>query len=159
MKKAHIITFSCLSLLVLSGCSAGSATTGTGVTLSSPTAQNTDASSSRSRGPRGVTVGMNIASSPAWQYAHLISGDTMDAATQQALTGFTVDKKTLVDGSMQIALHATNPSYHDQTYTLQPGQKLYFIESTLQDDKNGEDTFPGDDTAVVTQNDGTVVQP
>ena len=81
----------------------------------------------------------------------------MDDATKQALSGFTVDKQALSDGSTQITLNATNPEYQTQTYTLTPGQKLYFIERNLGDDQNGQDIVLGDDRAVVTESDGTIV--
>jgi hypothetical protein len=95
------------------------------------------------------------------QYAansYLISGETLDSAAQTATSGFNIQKSTLPDGSLQINLTSTNPEYHDQTYTLTAGQKLYFIEAFLGDDSDNREANLGDDTAIVVDADGYIVQ-
>lgn len=91
------------------------------------------------------------------QYAYLISTSTYDANTQKALTGFTVSKTTNPDGSLGITLNAQNPEYKTQQYTVQQGQKLYFIERSLGDDQNGQDRMLRDDTAILIDSQGNIV--
>jgi hypothetical protein len=95
--------------------------------------------------------------SPFALNAYLISTPTYDANTKKALAGFTVTKKTMADGSMQITLNATNPEYQTQTYTVQPGEKLYFIENNLKDDSGNTDKFTADDQAVLVDANGYIV--
>jgi hypothetical protein len=95
--------------------------------------------------------------SPLSQNAYLISIPTFDANTKIALSGFNVTKSTLADGSMQIVLNSTNPDYQTQTYTVKSGEKLYFIEANLGDDGNNNDGNVGDDTAVLVDANGFIV--
>jgi hypothetical protein len=90
--------------------------------------------------------------------AYLISGDTLDASAKSALAGFTMQKTANPDGSVSISLSSTNQNYQNQTYTLQPGQQLYFIERTMGDDGADTDFNLGDDTAVVVDANGYIVQ-
>lgn len=100
-----------------------------------------------------------FASSPFAQYAYLISSnEPFDANTQLALTGFSVVKNNLPDGSVQIILNAVNPEYKTQTYVVKTGEKLYFIEKNLKDDANNEEKFLGDDTAILVNADGYIVE-
>ena len=90
--------------------------------------------------------------------AYLISGPTLSTDAKKALTGFTMSQKTLPNGETSILLKAQKPSYHDQAYTLKAGEQLYFIEKFLQDDVNGVENNIGDDSAVVVNAEGNVVQ-
>lgn len=99
-----------------------------------------------------------FSSLPLSKSAYLISGPTIDANTKTALTGFNMTKKVLADGSTEITLNSTNPEYKNQIYTVKPGQKLYFIETVLGDDSNNEDRNLGDDTAVLVDANGYIVQ-
>jgi hypothetical protein len=99
-----------------------------------------------------------FSSSPESQYSYLISTPTYDAKTQQALSGFKVTKNTLSDGSIQITLNAQNPEYKTQTYTVKTGEKLYFIEKFLGDDNGTEDKNLKDDTAVLVDANGYIVE-
>jgi hypothetical protein len=98
-----------------------------------------------------------FSSSPFSQYAYLISAPTYDADTEKALTGFKVTKKTLTDGSVQITLTAQNPEYKTQTYVVKTGEKLYFVEKFLGDDVGTEEKSLRDDTAVLVDADGYIV--
>ncbi|MCX6719664.1 MAG: hypothetical protein NTV36_00955 [Candidatus Staskawiczbacteria bacterium] len=101
---------------------------------------------------------IKFSDTPESQQAYLISTDTYDSATQAALAGFKVDRKVLADGTQQINLKAQSSEYQSQSYTVKPGQKLYFIEGTLQDDPAGQERSMGDDAAVLVDADGYVVQ-
>lgn len=91
--------------------------------------------------------------------SYLISEDTLNEDAQKAISGFKLDKQSLLDGTKQITLKALNPEYHDQAYTLKTGEQLYFIEKfmgdepTIEDEKNLKD-----DTAVVVDSQGFVTQ-
>jgi TolA-binding protein len=148
-----LLTSGIVASVLLAACS-GSVT---GNPSSSPGGQTTSSVSQDT----GLAPGTKIADSPYASSAYLISGDpsTFDDATKTALSGFTVQRQRLVDGSLRITLTATNPEYQTQIYTLKPDQKLYFIEKALGDDAGGQDRTPRDDTAVVTDSGGTVVQP
>jgi len=95
---------------------------------------------------------------PYFNKVHLISGDTLDAAAQNAISGFSLSKSTLADGSVNITLAALNPEYTDRSYVVQSGQSLYFIEMSGGDDSppNGE-RYINDDSAVVVDSNGYVV--
>src|ERR1035437_6806619 len=75
-----------------------------------------------------------FADSPLSKNAYLISNPTLDSKAEEATMGFTITRKTMPDGSMQISLTTQNPAYKNQTYTVKPGEKLYFIEKFLADD-------------------------
>ena len=90
--------------------------------------------------------------------SYLISGETLDSSAQKAISGFSLTKKNLADGSVEITLKALSSEYQDQSYTLKSGEKLYFIEASGGDDSppNGEYSL-GDDHAVIVDANGFVV--
>lgn len=92
-------------------------------------------------------------------YTYLISSDPLSADAQAAISGFHLSKSTLANGDVTISLTPTGyPSdYHAQTYTLHPGDKLYFIETSFGDDNPQIDTNLQDDTAVVVNASGCVM--
>jgi nitrogen fixation-related uncharacterized protein len=90
--------------------------------------------------------------------AYLISIDSYDSRTQQALSGFDVNKTTLADGTLHVVLTAKSAEYQTQTYDVKPGQKLYFIEKSLGDDSSGSDRFLGDDHSILVDASGYIVQ-
>lgn len=90
--------------------------------------------------------------------AYLISGDTLDAATQRAISGFSIQKTPNADGTTTISLTSSNPEYQNQSYTLQSGEQLYFIERSLGDDSNNEEGALGDDSAIIVDAQGYIVQ-
>lgn len=92
-----------------------------------------------------------------FQYAHLISGDTIDDQTKQALAGFELIKSNLSDGSLNITLNAINPEYQNQNYIVKPGEKLYFVETSFGDDSTNGEYNLGDDGAVLVNSDGYIV--
>lgn len=95
--------------------------------------------------------------SPLYKNAYLISTPTYDANTKKALSGFTITKTVLADGSNQITLNAQNGEYTTQTYVVKPGEKLYFIEMNLSDDNGSTDKFIGDDQAILVDANGYIV--
>ncbi|MDD4989378.1 MAG: hypothetical protein PHV42_03045 [Candidatus Pacebacteria bacterium] len=104
---------------------------------------------------------VKFADQPYAQYAYQIDPanlNAMDVNTKQALSGFNVTAKNNADGTVTVSLTSTNPEYHNQSYTLKSGDKLYFIERSLGDDGGGEEAFLGDDTAVVVDANGNVIQ-
>lgn len=106
----------------------------------------------------GTSQGTKLADEPYANFAYEVTPGNLSTTTQLALTGFDVSQQSLTNGDTKITLTATNPEYKTQSFELKPGQKLYFIEKNLGDDKDGQDKFLGDDTAVVVDQDGYVVQ-
>ena len=98
-----------------------------------------------------------FSSSSLSKNAFLISTPTYDANTKTALIGFNVTQKPLTDGSNEITLSSQNKEYKTQVYTVKPGEKLYFIESFLQDDSGNTDRNLRDDTAVLVDADGYII--
>ncbi len=98
-----------------------------------------------------------FADSPYKPYAYLISTDTVDTATQQALSGFKLVKQNNADGSQTISLKALESRYADQTYVVKPGEKLYFIETSLSDDPANRELSLSDDTAILVNAQGYAV--
>jgi hypothetical protein len=108
-------------------------------------------------GSPATNSGTRLADTPQWKYAHLISEDSLDPAAQEAISGFTLQKSKLPDGNLQIKLIAKEQGYKDQSYTLQPGQQLFFIEKFMGDDTDGREFNIGDDTAVIVDSNGHIV--
>jgi len=159
MKKSLMIVAILSLILIITACSnAGSGNTGV----------NTNAGNSVSTAPSDAGTGttgaqpsnnnVKLSDSPYANYAYLISGDTLSADAQTAITGFSMQKTANPDGTTTIALSSTNPEYQNQSYTLQSGQQLYFIERTLGDDSGNEDSNLRDDMAIIVDANGYIVQ-
>ena len=107
---------------------------------------------------QGTSTQELFASSSYAANAHLISTtSTYGAATQQALKGFQVKKRTLADGSLQITLVALQSEYPDQTYVVKSGEQLYFVEASAADDSVSEDHAPADDRAILVSASGVIL--
>jgi hypothetical protein len=110
-------------------------------------------------GSAGTTANgkVKLSDTQDWANAHLISGDTLDAGAQSALSGFSLKKNPMPDGTVQITLTAAQAGYFNQTYNLKPGQQLYFIERFKADDSGGSDINSKDDSAVIVDAQGYIV--
>ena len=125
-----------------------------------------NAPSNNSAGNNLASGGVSVQSSSVMKFsdqtyaknAYLISTDTLSADATKALSGFQMTKKNLPDGTIQIDLKALESQYHDQSYTLKSGEQLYFIDKFLGDDSGGKEGGIGDDTAVIVDASGNVVQ-
>jgi len=105
------------------------------------------------------TSKVKLVDSPNGKFAFLISGDTINSDAKAALAGFNLDKTSNADGTTIIKLTSTNTEYVDQTYTLKNGEQLYFIERSMGDDSNNQEFNLGDDTAVIVDSEGYIVNP
>ena len=144
MKKLLLLLPAVLLLAV--GC--GSAAVNNSVGSITPTLNNqVVASSSLAK----------FSNSPYYANSYLISGDSLSPASQNALTGFTLAKQTLPDGTTQFSLTAKETGYNDQSYILQPGQQLYFMDSNLGDDAGGSERNQIDDFGIVVDANGNIV--
>jgi len=119
--------------------------------------QNNNVPAQTQTSQSNTTTPQLFSDSPLSQNAYLISTATYDANTQKALTGFTVTKNTLADGSMQVTLNAQIPGYQTQTYIVKPGEKLYFIEGMQGDDSGNTDKNGIDDSAILVDTSGYIV--
>ena len=132
-----------VAVLFLSGCSYSPGSNST--TTTSPTT--------------APSASQKFSDQPYFSRAYLISSDTLSSAAQAALAGFKMDKQTLPDGTVQINLKALESQYHDQSYTLKAGQQLYFIDMTMGDDRSATEINIADDTAVIVDSQGNIIQP
>jgi hypothetical protein len=106
-----------------------------------------------------IAIGTPFSASPYAAHAYLISmTDSLDAATQQALTGFRIDRRKLADGSFTVQIVSLGISAPPQMFTVAPGDKLYFVENSLMDDSSGTDRFLMDDFGVLVNASGTILQ-
>jgi hypothetical protein len=103
---------------------------------------------------------IKFSDTPYYPYAYQISGNSRSNMANQALAGFKLDKTDNSDGTTTYILTALKQEYVNQSYTLQPGQSLYFIEMSMGDDDtaNNADYNLGDDFAVVVDSNGYIVQ-
>jgi len=102
--------------------------------------------------------GMKFTDSPDYKSSFLISSETLDGPAQNAISGFSLSRIVMADGSINITLKALNPEYNDQNYIVKPGQNLYFIEKYGGDDSppNNEGNLV-DDKAILVDKDGYIV--
>lgn len=103
---------------------------------------------------------MKLSDSPLANYAYLISMTPLSSQAQEAITGFQLNTTSNPDGSTTYILTAVKQSYYNQSYTLQPGQSLYFIERSMGDDNaaDNDDYNLGDDFAIVVDSNGYIIQ-
>ncbi len=107
--------------------------------------------------PSTVATGTPFAGSPYAAHAYLISATgTYDAATRQALSGFQVQRHMLANGSMSVQMVSLQGGYPSRTYTVAPGEKLYFVENFIMDDASGGDRFLGDDRVILVGANGMI---
>lgn len=128
---------------------------GTGNSVSNQNPQNAANNAGISSG-----ASMSFANSPYYPYSYLISGSALSPEAQQAITGFQLTHSPNSNGSVTYTLTAVQAGYVNQSYILQQGQKLYFIERSLGDDDtsgNADYNF-GDDFAVIVDSNGNIAQ-
>jgi hypothetical protein len=139
---------------VMVGCASNTAPQNT----SSPVQNGLPTQTPASTGSTSQVQKVKLSDTKYWNYAHLVSGDSLDSSAQTALAGFSIDKKALADGTTQIALNAMDPAYKSHTYFLKVGQQLYFIETSMGDDTKTAEFNLGDDTAVIVDSEGYMVK-
>jgi len=148
--------------LLISGCQLGSnssnsnpANTNTSVSQTNANL-NTQVNNPNATDATNTSIAQKFTDSADFDSSYLISGLTLDEASQRAIQGFQLSKQVLPDGSTQIKLKAIEAGYQDKLYTLKPDQKLYFIDRTLGDDR-GTENNTGDDYGVIVDNQGYIV--
>lgn len=93
----------------------------------------------KGRGPIIISKGMNLKTTPLFQFAYQIAPGDLSTQAKQALVGWNIDSKTQSDGSIVVTLTPKDSEDQSQVYTVKSGQTLYFIEQTLSDDKADQD--------------------
>jgi hypothetical protein len=103
---------------------------------------------------------IKFSDTPDNKYSYQIFPGEITSEAKAALSGFNVVSQVQEDGSAIVTLTANDPEYKDQQYTVKPGEILYFIERSMGDDDvaNSIDRYLGDDTAIVVDTKGFVVQ-
>ncbi len=100
-----------------------------------------------------------FSSSANSQYAYQIFPGTLSTQARQALSGFSMQTQTDADGATVVTLTAQESQYQSQQYTVKPGETLYFIEKSLGDDPSeSKDTNLGDDSSVLVDSNGYIIQ-
>ncbi|MFI5265662.1 MAG: hypothetical protein ACHQT7_02860 [Candidatus Levyibacteriota bacterium] len=86
-----------------------------------------------------LSRGMNLKSTPLFQYAYQIAPGVLSADAKRALVGFNIASQQQSDGSVVVTLKPKDSENQNQQYTIKPGQTLYYIEQTPVDDKTDSD--------------------
>jgi hypothetical protein len=148
-----IILLTVAALFFLVGCSQQQSTTPySSVPVQQGAASTPSGGSSAAASPR-----VRLQDTQYAQFAYLISDNQTSPAEEAALAGFQVVKEVQSDGSLKVTLKALQPEYQNQSYVVLPGEKLYFIEASMGDDRGNHEYSLRDDTAVLTDSDGYIV--
>jgi len=105
-----------------------------------------------------MSRGMNLKTSPLFQYAYQIVPNDASVNTKEALVGYSFTTQDQSDGSTVVTIAPKDSESQNQVYTVQSGQTLYFIEQTLADDKADQDKDLNyrDDYGIVTDSNGII---
>jgi LysM repeat protein len=108
--------------------------------------------------PMFTTKGMNLEGSAIAKYAYKIAPGDISAESQKVLIGFAVASKLNSDGSTTVTLTPKDSDDQFQTYTIKPGETLYFIEMTPADDNKDQDKDLNyrDDYGIITDSSGII---
>ncbi len=111
----------------------------------------------KGKGPVIISKGMNLKSTPLFNYAYEIAPN-MASDAKTVMTGFSMTSQTQSDGSIIVTLTPKDSEDQNQQYTIKPGQILYYIEQTPVDDKNEQDKDLNyrDDYGIITDANGIV---
>ncbi len=112
----------------------------------------------QSPGSIANTKGALLSGTQYYSYAYQISGNaTLSSSGKIATSDFNITEKTLQNGSTtySIAFSELGTVYN---VTISPTEKLYFIDTNLQDDVHGSDLSLGDDGFAVVNATGYVVE-
>lgn len=106
---------------------------------------------------KGTKLADNTQLAPHAYLVYPVDG-SLSSDAQAAMSGWTLSSTSNSDGSTTVTLTPSNTEQedHKQTFTLQSGDKLYFVELNLQDDQNGEDHLWFDDLGIVTDANGVI---
>lgn len=105
-----------------------------------------------------LTKGAKFQDSPLFKFAYkIVPGDLSDDV-KSVLTGFSINKQNMSDGSILVKLAPKDSDDQNQQYTIKPGETLYFIEQTPADDKQDQnkDLNLRDDYGVIVDQNGIV---
>ncbi len=95
------------------------------------------------------------------QHSYLIYpvNGTSPADVKAALNGWTMSTVASSGGSMLVTLTPNNTEQedHKQQFTVETGDKLYFVELNLSDDQNGQDRMWFDDVGILTDKNGVIL--
>ncbi len=131
------------------------------VIYSNTTTQTIIKSNTTSSNNAGTSVQSNstilFSSSQLYPYSYLIYPGTLSSNAKAALSGFTIMNRTLANGSIELFIEEQRYGIN-QSITLAPNDKLYFIETTFSEDGFGNDGSLSDDGFVAVNSKGYVIQ-
>lgn len=108
--------------------------------------------------PSFIMKGQKFADNPLSSKAYLIfpTNGPLTGDAKTAMTGWNMQTTASADGSTVVTLIPHEAEDIKQSFTVKPGNKLYFIEMTLVDDTTGVDENRGDDIGVLVDQNGIV---
>ncbi len=99
---------------------------------------------------------VRLSDTPYAPYSYLISSGNLSAEAAMATAGFNISRSSESNGTLLITL-LPNVGGGGVSMLLKPGEKLYFIETSLGDDSNNQEFAPSDDALVKTDLAGYVL--
>jgi hypothetical protein len=108
-----------------------------------------------SRPAPSASAGPLLSSEPFASYAYQVWPGTLNAAARQAMTGLSVSASRVRDG---ISVKAGVNGQPAAAHTYPGGTRVYVVETSLGDDSNSSDYNLGDDSLVVTDARGRILQ-
>ncbi|MDE1762259.1 MAG: hypothetical protein KGH59_02390 [Candidatus Micrarchaeota archaeon] len=129
-----------LSAFYLSGAAAGSANPGHAAQQQQQAASNKTA----------------FATSQIAPYSYLVSNSTLSPQARAALAGYTLTRKPLQNGTVEMTISVTGSSAN-QTVMLPPGYRLYVVETSFGDDGYSYESSYSDDGFVLVDQNGYLV--
>lgn len=91
------------------------------------------------------------------QYSYQIYPGPTNSDTQNAMAGFDLSAQDQ-GNSVLVYLKALSSRYNDAQFTVSKGDTAYFVETTLRDDPNNQESDLNDDGVVVVDPQGYLLQ-
>lgn len=112
------------------------------------------ASATKSQATRGPL----LSSTPYAQAAYQVYPGTMSFTTKQAIDGFSFHFVPVGAKSEQVSVYVAGQSSAVLTKVFASSYRLYFIETSFGDDAPGTDLNGGDDSLILTDASGYIIQ-
>lgn len=90
-----------------------------------------------------------------FSYSYLVSSANLSQQAKSALAGYNLTRTPLGNGSVNITISQAGSS-NGQRVTLQPGYKMYIVETSFGDDSFGKDFSYSDDGFLIVDPNGYI---
>lgn len=128
---------------------------------SSHTTNTSGAGSQRGSGSPSTKTyvkGPLLSSTPYARVAYRIYPGTLSASARQAIDGFTFQFKPEGGGDVRMTVYVTGQGSPVASQAFPPDDRLYFIETSFGDDPPGADLNGGDDSLILTDAQGHILE-